>query len=73
MSIAQIKIDQGFRKTANTCSNCQRFQKEVVQKEYKRWDGTVDRWGEDKSLRCGLGGFKVGKTNTCDKHELVQA
>lgn len=67
---ALAKIAQGYRDKPNTCSNCRHFQKDVVQKEYKAWDG-LRTWEEDKNLRCGLGGFKVKKTTTCDKHELT--
>lgn len=70
MSIAKIKIEQGFRKKPDCCANCQHFTKEVAQKEYKAWDG-LRTWTEDKKMRCSRGGFAVGKSNVCNEHSLI--
>ena len=63
--IDDIKVEMGFSKTAPMCGNCKHFS---VEKE------TLVGWNKaeytvDKKLRCGLGKFKVGKSNWCQKHE----
>lgn len=58
----EAKINQGFRKTPYTCSNCAHFSSQSSTNTYG--------WVGEKQLRCLIGGFKVGKTNVCNKHEL---
>lgn len=60
-----IKAEMGFQKTAPMCGNCKHFstEKETI----SGWNG--QEYTLEKKLRCGLGGFKVGKSNWCLKHE----
>ena len=66
--IDEIKAEMGFAKKAPCCANCTHFTTEK---------GTFTDWRNqeytyDKKLRCGLGGFKVGKSNWCQKYEREQ-
>ena len=66
---AQAKIDQGFRKQPNQCGNCKHFESEIISVEYSGWDGKTESYPEERSKRCALGGFAVGKSNVCNKFE----
>ncbi|MEN7527952.1 hypothetical protein [Cupriavidus sp. DL-D2] len=70
---ALAKLEQGFRKTPDSCENCKHFSKRVEEKSYKSWNGRVMHWTVDKSLRCNVGDFATLKRATCNKHELVTA
>ena len=69
---SEAKLAQGYRKKPYTCSNCKHLQFEFVEKSYKRWDGTVESWEEEKSHRCSVGGFAVGKNSTCNIHAIKE-
>jgi len=46
------------------CGNCRHFTSEQVPTEY-----AGQTYWTEKNMRCSVGGFKVGKTDTCDEHE----
>lgn len=69
----EAKDAQGWRKTPASCGNCTHFESESVIKEYERWNGVKIGWVEEKKMRCGIGGFKVGKMNVCDRFERKEA
>lgn len=63
--IDEIKAEMGFLRKAPCCATCAYFTTEK---------GTfTDCWDReytyDKKLRCGIGGFAVGKSNWCKKYE----
>ena len=62
-----VKAAQGYRETADTCSNCRNYSSFFVEKKYG-----VDFWTEETRKRCKLGGFAIKKTATCDKHERIE-
>ncbi|MGX5885214.1 hypothetical protein [Burkholderia gladioli] len=60
---SEAKEAQGWRKKAAVCAHCLHFKFDRVE--------TPSQWGcavyvQEKNLRCSLGGFKTGKSNTCD-------
>lgn len=59
-----IKGEMGFQKAAPMCGNCKHFSCEQETRE-----GLYGEFTVDKMMRCGLGNFKVGKSNWCQKHE----
>jgi hypothetical protein len=61
---SEAKERQGFRKKPEwaICSGCEYFTWDEVHK----YPGYI----QEKNVRCSLGGFKVGKTDTCNMHEL---
>lgn len=59
-----IKAEMGFQKTAPTCGNCKHFAFDLVTRKRYYGECTVETM-----LRCGLGNFKVGKSNWCQRHE----
>lgn len=63
--IDAIKDEIGFSKVAPMRGNCKHFstEKETI----TGWTG--QEYTLDKKLRCAIGGFKVGKSNWCRKHE----
>ena len=60
---ADAKKQQGWRKTPRTCANCKSFTSKVEQVK-SEWSNHF--WVKESELRCTVGGFKVGKRNTCD-------
>ena len=70
-SEAKIKQNYVAKAVPKTCSTCAFFELERVQAESPpvlRSDG----WWEEKSLRCGVGGFIVKKTAICDCYQAKQ-
>jgi len=66
--VSEAKAAQGWRNKPDTCAGCRHFALDFVEKTYKAWDGPRV-WIQEKNPRCTLGGFKTGKTNTCDRFE----
>jgi hypothetical protein len=64
--VSEAKAAQGWRKKPDTCADCRHFTLDQVEKRYDAWNGP-HVWTVEKNLRCSLGGFKTGKTNTCDR------
>lgn len=59
-----IKVEMGFQKTAPTCGSCKHFSyNQVKMKSY------YEEYTVAKMLRCGLGNFKVNKSNWCQRYE----
>ena len=61
---AKAKEHQGFQSKPiwPVCSTCEHFSS--VMEEHSTW---YSSWTTEKMLRCNLGGFKVGKTSTCNE------
>lgn len=57
------KIEQGYTAGPSRaiCSNCDHYTSKMVTIE-----GAWSTWTEEKNKRCGLGGFAVKKTATCN-------
>jgi hypothetical protein len=55
---SEAKAKQGYVPKPQTCSNCLHFHSEIVDRKYL---------GEEKNLRCGIGGFAVKKMATCNE------
>lgn len=63
--IDAIKKEMGLMKKGPTCSTCKHF---TTEKEKRMgWNGV--EFTVEKKLRCGLGGFKIGKSQWCKRHE----
>jgi hypothetical protein len=63
MSRVQDKKDaQGFRAPGHSpvCTNCEHFTSDKVKSS---WGNHYD----EKKLRCGVGGFAVKRTTSCDR------
>ena len=65
LSVNREKL--GFQKKCPCCSNCLHFTSEIV-KEPAIIPGSY--WEREKNLRCGIGGFKIGKSNWCQEHKF---
>jgi hypothetical protein len=65
---SDAKEAQNYRRELDKCESCAHFQKEVKEFEYQAFSG-LQKWTEDKNLRCGIGGFKVHKMAVCDRFE----
>ncbi|WP_141754976.1 hypothetical protein [Burkholderia plantarii] len=57
---SEAKSLQGWRKKPDTCQGCLRFKFDVVEHIY-----LGKAYPEEKNMRCSLGNFKTGKSNTC--------
>ena len=66
---SQAKQDQHYRMKADACLNCAHFCSDQIEKTYDAWNGKR-AWIVEKNLRCGIGGFAVKKSATCDRHAL---
>lgn len=66
---AQAKIEQGYvtKPVWPVCGNCDHFHSERRVVETDHISGT--EYTEEIGLRCGLGGFKVGKSGACEQHK----
>lgn len=62
----EAKKTQGFRKKPAwpVCGNCKMFKMDIIKEK-----GCVGTYKVEKNIRCGFGNFKVGKTDTCKRHE----
>ncbi|AKJ28793.1 hypothetical protein [Caldimonas brevitalea] len=71
--VEQAKAAQNYRAKPEhpSCSTCQHFSMETVEKTYQA-ASRLYTWTEEKNLRCTLGGFKVLKKGVCDKFALRQ-
>lgn len=76
---AEAKEAQGYTTAANNCGNCANMTSEralpawiVRENEERSRVGmrphSVEIFGVEKNLRCGIGGFAINKTATCAKH-----
>lgn len=63
--IDELKTEMGFSKEAPMCGNCKHFtsERETI------LDWANREYSKEVKLRCGLGGFKVGKSNWCQKYQ----
>lgn len=68
---SENKEKQGFQKKCPCCGNCINFASEIVKQEEVILTGG-SYWKREKSLRCAIGGFAIGKSNWCREHEFQQ-
>lgn len=62
MSQSDAKLKQGWSKTTiKICANCKHFAHEQILMKTP-WSS----YTKDTNLRCALGGFKTGKSSTCN-------
>ncbi|MDW9227044.1 hypothetical protein C7S15_1611 [Burkholderia cepacia] len=59
---SEAKAKQGWRKKPNMCADCAHFTSQKTEEKYSTWT-----WTKESFLRCSLGDFKTGKSNTCDR------
>ena len=59
------KDSQGFRKESPKCALCKHFKSEKITISESWRKG----WEEEKNVRCGIGAFKIGRSNGCEKFE----
>ena len=62
------KEEQGYIAIPKVCMNCIQYESEII--EYRGEFGGVYR--NEKNKRCGIGGFAVKKTATCNEFKLKQ-
>ena len=60
---SEAKKQQGNRTKPVTCSNCAHHTSKIEVHSY---------WQVESERRCGLGGFAVNKTGTCDEHAPIK-
>lgn len=80
---AEAKEAQGYTTSVRNCGNCAHMTSERGLPEWMREDNadranrglspcyTVEAYGIEKNLRCGIGDFAIKKTATCSKHKAV--
>jgi len=59
---SEAKLNQGYNENhiPKTCPNCARYESEFVVHKH-----AFGEYTQEKSKRCGIGGFAVKKTATC--------
>ncbi len=60
---SEAKKQQGYRTKPDTCSNCAHYASKIEVHSY---------WQVESEKRCGLGGFAVNKTGTCNEHATIK-
>ena len=61
---SEQKEKQGFQKNSPNCANCVNFSSQRIENK----SGYGANYFKETSLRCNVGGFKVGKSNWCKLH-----
>ena len=63
---SEAKLNQGYNENPipRTCANCRNYSSELIMHKH-----AFGEYTQEKNKRCGLGGFVVKKTATCDKWE----
>lgn len=64
---SDAKVAQSWQKKFvwPTCGNCQNFKFDLVDNGFG--------YKQEKELRCSVGGFKVGRMDTCKKHTAADS
>lgn len=67
---SEAKKKQGYvtKIVPMVCSNCVHYESDVA--NVKSWTGTV--YCDERKKRCGIGGFAVAKTGSCNMHDYRQ-
>ena len=60
---SEAKEAQGYTKKPASCGNCANFKSEITQVPPP--PGWSKGWTIEKYLRCGIGGFAVGRNGHC--------
>lgn len=65
--VEAAKIAQGYirKPVPKVCGSCAYFRSKVQQIQYSEW--STRTYSKHSELRCGIGGFKVGKGATCNR------
>lgn len=68
--VSEAKKYQGYdsKPVFGICSNCEHYKSEITERK-AHFGGT---YKDERMQRCGIGGFKINKTSTCDNHEFKQ-
>lgn len=61
---SKAKREQGWRKHADACVRCKHFTMDT-----KMVNNGYGMWPKESNLRCTLGGFKTGRSNSCNRFE----
>lgn len=63
---SDAKRNQGYNDMPipRTCGNCAKYESELITLKH-----AFGEYTQEKNKRCGLGGFAVKKTATCEKWE----
>lgn len=75
----EAKAAQSYTTAVSNCGNCASMTSERALPAWMQKDNesranrglppySVEIFGVDKNIRCGIGGFAVKKTATCAKH-----
>ncbi len=60
---SEAKKQQGYRTKPDTCANCAHYTSKIE---------VHSDWQEESEKRCGLDGFAINKTGTCNEHALIE-
>lgn len=81
---SENKAAQGYTTEMRTCATCAHYKSEIApppwisEEKAKSPDVSchtkyeIEHWGVEKKKRCGIGGFAVKKTATCNLYEAVK-
>ena len=61
---SHAKAMQGYRTKPDTCATCAHYTSKIEVHSYCQMES---------ERRCGLGGFAVNKTGTCNEHAPIEA
>lgn len=82
---AEAKAAQGYTTEVRNCKNCAHRTCEVSLEQWMEIDNrreisrgnkpyySLESHGTERNQRCGIGGFAIRKTATCDRHEPKEA
>jgi hypothetical protein len=77
---SDAKAEQGYSTTPKNCGNCAHrtfvlallgYYKTANERSPGRY--SVASYGQETKNSCGLGGFAIKKTATCQRHEWAEA
>lgn len=60
---SEAKAAQGYGTKPASCGNCVNFKSAIV--KYPPRPGWLKGYTEENNLRCGIGGFAVGRNGHC--------
>lgn len=64
---SEAKAAQNWKRKPDTCAGCAHFT--CDREEIRFSEFSSQTWTKEKNLRCSIGGFKTGKSSTCDRFE----
>lgn len=68
---SKAKELQGYTTAQRGCGTCAHFTSDRALPGWMRGDDryNIESHGSEKNLRCGIGGFAVKKTASCDRYK----